>query len=318
MEGSSIIQPPYEIENPYIPLVTSMRKQLDSLPPLSSDCCIYKVPERLRHLSEKAYTPQLVAIGPLHNGKEGLKAMEEHKKSYLQDQEAKLRGCYAETIEFSSDEFVTIILVDLAFIIELLLKYNFPELRDENDRIFNKPLMLQDVWPDLQLLENQLPFFILEDLYDPDKITVSFNSKNTERLTIINLTFEFFTSLMHIEGMEDNPNRLSKVAHFVDFIRSLCLPLESPETGGPVRTVTTPRATELHRAGVKLKVGSCKNLFDIRFADGILEIPKLTLRDATLLTIKNLIAFEQCQCNKMFCTHPKGCEVARTVRNSRK
>ncbi|BBG95488.1 hypothetical protein Prudu_1167S000200 [Prunus dulcis] len=124
------------------------------------------VPERLRRVSEKAYTPQVVSIGPLHHGKEGLKAMEDHKKRYLQDyirrtrvsladyvqkvkdQEAKLRSCYAETI--------------------------------------------QDVWPDMRLLENQLPFFILEELFDPDKIEVSSNNNNIERLSILNLCHNFF------------------------------------------------------------------------------------------------------------------------------
>ena len=181
MEGSD--QAPHDIENPCIPLVTSMSEELDGLSSLSSSCCIHRVPERLRRVSENAYTPQVVSIGPLHHGKEGLKAMEDHKKRYLQDyirrtrvsladyvqkvkdQEAKLRSCYAETIQVSSDEFVRIILVDAAFIIEVLLRYCFDELQDENDCIFNKPYMLQDVWPDMRLLENQLPFFILEELF---------------------------------------------------------------------------------------------------------------------------------------------------------
>lgn len=157
MEERSIHQPPYDIENPYIPLVTSMRKQLDSLSALSSDCCIYRVPKRPQHVTEKAYTPQQ---GRFKSHGRGQKEVPTRFSSpnqcklgglikKIKDQEAKLRNCYAETIEFNSDEFVAIILVDAAFIIELLLKYNFPELRDENDRIFNKPMMLQDVWPDL-------------------------------------------------------------------------------------------------------------------------------------------------------------------------
>ncbi|XP_050157484.1 putative UPF0481 protein At3g02645 [Malus sylvestris] len=162
----------------------SMNQELNVLAPLSSSCCIYRVPERLRRVSEKAHTPQVV--GPLHHGKKGLQAMEEHKKRYLRDfirrtrvsledyikiikdQEGKIRSCYAETIEFSSYDFVRIVLVDAAFIIEVLLRHRFHELQDENDRIFNKPWMLQDVWPDIRLLENQLPFFVLEDLFDPD------------------------------------------------------------------------------------------------------------------------------------------------------
>lgn len=119
---------PNDIENQraeHIPLITSMEKELKDLPILSPSCCIYRVPERLRRVSEKAYTPQVVSIGPLHHGKDSLKSMEVHKKRYLQafifrtkasveeyvvkmkSQEEKLRNCYAETIEFTSDEFTS-------------------------------------------------------------------------------------------------------------------------------------------------------------------------------------------------------------------
>ncbi|KAK9946033.1 hypothetical protein M0R45_011516 [Rubus argutus] len=255
----------------HMPLITSMRQELEELPTFSSLCCIYKVPERLRRVSEKAYTPQVVSIGPLHHSKVGLKAMEVHKKRYLQDfisrskgsleeyvvnmknQEAKLRNCYAETIQFGSDEFVKIILVDAAFIIEVLLRYHFHELQEENDRIFNKPWMLQDVWPDMRLLENQLPFFVLEELY----AKVSSNLPVTPVTpSLIDLSYHFFTSLMHIEGTEGNLEniRSSTVEHFVDFCRSLYLPLPLKRPiKGRLETLTTPSMTDLHRAGVKFK-----------------------------------------------------------------
>jgi len=50
---------------------------------LSTTCSIYKVPGRLREVNEKASTPRVVSIGPIHHGKEKLKAMEDHKKMYL-------------------------------------------------------------------------------------------------------------------------------------------------------------------------------------------------------------------------------------------
>jgi len=122
-----------------------MGKDLRSLSPLSSKCVIYKVPERLRHVKKSAYTPKVVSIGPLHHGgDQGVRAMEEHKLRYLGDfirrtsksleffhdfvrkKEAKLRGCDAETMQFSVDEFVKIILVDAAFVVEVLLKSFIP------------------------------------------------------------------------------------------------------------------------------------------------------------------------------------------------
>jgi hypothetical protein len=74
--------------------------------------------------------------------------------------------------------------------------------------------MLQDVLPDLQLLENQLPLFILEDLFGPYKIRVS--SQQNERLSIIELSHNFFKKVMYLERTEVRFKniRSSKVEHF--------------------------------------------------------------------------------------------------------
>lgn len=62
MEGRN--HDPIDIEKgiqiPYH-LLTS---KLNNLSPWSSDCCIYKVPEQTQRLCERAYTPQVVSIGP--------------------------------------------------------------------------------------------------------------------------------------------------------------------------------------------------------------------------------------------------------------
>lgn len=47
-------------------------------------CCIYKCHEVLRKLNEKAYTPQVISIGPFHHGRENLQSMEIIKRRYLQ------------------------------------------------------------------------------------------------------------------------------------------------------------------------------------------------------------------------------------------
>ncbi|KAL5559316.1 hypothetical protein UlMin_035527 [Ulmus minor] len=303
---------PHDIENPPPTIETWLRSDLEKLPPLSSVCCIYRVSERLRLGNDKAYKPQVVSIGPIHHGKEELKPMEEHKVRYLRDfvqrtnqslgyyikmiwkNEEKLRSCYAEPIGFEKDEFVKIVLVDAAFIIEVLLRYSFQVQEDKHDRIFNKPWMLQDIWHDLRLLENQLPFFILKELLD----TVS--AGDGKKFSIIDLSYKFFKELMNFEATEDDARKISSsnVAHFVDFLRSLYVP--SSRSGGEIQTLTIPSMTELHRAGVRFKVRSSKNLFDLQFSNGVLEIPKLTISDETELTIRNLLAFEQCHCTENY------------------
>jgi len=52
-------------------------------PPLSPGFCIYRVPQDLRKLNEKAYTPKYISIGPFHRGDKRLETMEKLKVRYL-------------------------------------------------------------------------------------------------------------------------------------------------------------------------------------------------------------------------------------------
>ncbi|KAK9993160.1 hypothetical protein SO802_022863 [Lithocarpus litseifolius] len=70
--------------------------------------------------------------------------------------------------------------------------------------------------------------------------------------------------------------------------------IEEPPPKGKLRTLSAPNATQLHQAGVRFKVGSPKNLFDIKFKNGILEISNIRIHDDTEAFFRNLIAFEQC------------------------
>jgi hypothetical protein len=302
---------------PHVPLVDSIGKDLRRLSPLSTECVIYKVPERLRRVKESVYTPKVVSIGPLHHGgHQGLRTMEEHKLRYLGDfirrtgksleffldfvrkKEAKLRACYAETIQFSVDEFVKIILVDAAFVVEVLLKSSNHKLQDENDRIFKKPWLIQDVWTDMLLLENQLPFFILEDLFE--KYSGEVLSENP---TLGRLTEYFFKFRMESPGIEDRWEEICsgdfKIKHFADLLRHVQLkPVKERSESDQIKLkkITMPSVTELHEAGVRFQVSRSKNLFDIKFdkKKGILKIPSFILSVETELTIRNSLAFEQC------------------------
>ncbi|EXC67639.1 hypothetical protein L484_000152 [Morus notabilis] len=193
-----------DTENPYIPLATSIQTKLQRLSPLSSNRCIYRVPDRLRNMNSKVYTPKVVSIGPLHHGNKSLKLMEDSYKL--------ISNTPTKAWSFTPS------------IIKLLLQ------------VFHKKQALMD--------------------------------ENLDRLCS------------------------SKKQHFVDLLRELYVPLKPKE--GELKSITTPSITKLHQAGVKLKVGSSKNLFDIVFSNGILEIPELILSsDAAEVALKNLLAFEQ-------------------------
>lgn len=61
-----------------------VKEKLDGLTATPSDRFnIFKVPDVLRKLNEKAYEPKMLAIGPYHHGKEELSTFEVHKTRYL-------------------------------------------------------------------------------------------------------------------------------------------------------------------------------------------------------------------------------------------
>ncbi|EEF48863.1 conserved hypothetical protein [Ricinus communis] len=290
----------------------SVRNELEVLHSLSDDCCIHRVPKRLRQLNEKAYTPRAVSIGALHHGKQELKAMEEHKRRYLRDflewskasvedciklikdNEIRLRNCYSETIGLNSENFVKMILLDAAFIIMVLLKQCLKEFRSKKDRIFSKPGMIGDVRFDILLLENQIPFFILDDLFK-----LSTNSEGHEELSMIVLTHKFFTDTFdswvakHILDEHD----FSKIEHMVDFLR-VCQQPPKLQNRKKLKKLIIPSVTELHQAGVKFELGSSRKLLNIKFNRGILKVPSLQIDDNTEILLRNLQAFEQCLCDR--------------------
>ncbi|XP_031285193.1 UPF0481 protein At3g47200-like [Pistacia vera] len=322
---------------PWTSLEEKLKNLSELIPP--TNCCIYKAPKRLREGNEKAYTPQIVSIGPLHHGEEHLKFMEEEKQRYLKEfltraevsvkelfdlitkNEEKLRSCYAETINFNRDEFVEIILVDAAFIVELLLRYTFQKMRKKEDHIFGQPYLIQDLWYDMWLLENQIPFFILEEIFNLEKVSKSIPAgaatPQERKPRIIDLTYEYFKSLEAVNGKLkkfEGTEKNVEVKHFTDFLRICHLP--SPEEKKRQETeklklkqekeklgkskkekrkevVTAPSVIQLHQAGAKFKLSESKESFQINFRNGTLEIPQLKLQLETESLFRNLIAFEQ-------------------------
>ncbi|GMN64778.1 hypothetical protein TIFTF001_033851 [Ficus carica] len=249
MEGSN----PVSLDQEHQPdeFATSLRRKLKNLSPLPSRCCIYRVPERLRHDNARAYTPKVVSIGPLHRGAEGLKAMEKHKmlclKSFLKrtklsmedyvefmkEREQKVRNHYDEDFEqMGSDQFVETILVDSASVVEILWRNHSKEAARENDRIFNKPWKIMDIRHDMMLLENQLPFFLFEYIFDLAKLKVlrdnvsDSDCPSIEKRSLIKLTYEFFKFKAYLGDIGEILSRInsSKIKHFVDFFRKCHVP----------------------------------------------------------------------------------------------
>ncbi|KAG6718426.1 hypothetical protein I3842_04G148400 [Carya illinoinensis] len=247
------------------------------------ECCIYKVPHHLRKLNEEAYTPQVISIGPFHHGNQNLQTLEKYKVRYLEDfmrrastspenlirivkgSEERIRQCYAETIELDSDALVTMILLDATFIIEYFLRDMFPVQWTDVDRTVIKPWITARMQLDFLLLENQLPFFILKDLYG---------------LVLCCVEPLFFHN---------------GIIHFVDLIRIFYLPETLPErqTGSRVEKICC--ATQLAETGLTFKKSESLCYLDLKYHEGgVLEIPPFTIDNTMEIFARNLMALEQC------------------------
>ncbi|XP_062176229.1 UPF0481 protein At3g47200-like [Alnus glutinosa] len=286
-------------------LANSITQMLESLePPLSPECCIYRVPSDLRKVNEKAYTPEVISIGPFHHGNKRLEIMEKLKGRYfkrfvqraalnvenlvtiIRNKEADVRRCYAETIQLSSDNCVKMILADASFIIVFFLTRKSKEWTGEDALT---PRLISTVKKDIQLLENQLPFFVIEELYN-----FAFASRSN---------LPSFTELAIIFFARSNCRKISldpnlKIRHFVDLLRTSFLPQlisqRKPERNRGIRLTHLYTASQLNKAGVKFKMSSSKCLFDLKFTNGVLEMPSLKLNDNTESLFRNLMALEQC------------------------
>jgi len=218
--GSSLSETEFEMVKHIIDMPTLEELRL-------SECIIYKVPYNLRMVNMDAYTPQWISIGPIHLTKPELKPMQEHKKRYfhcfwervsneqamkiykhyLQDKEENIRECYAEKFpDIPREKFVDMMLLDAVFIMELLLRnchwkserskheHEYKQtksfrVKHSDDLILTQSWLSKNITRDLILLENQIPFFVLQRLYDT---VVPGDSKKEEHAGFVDLAIEYF------------------------------------------------------------------------------------------------------------------------------
>ncbi|GFY83758.1 hypothetical protein Acr_03g0005320 [Actinidia rufa] len=334
------------------------------------------VPEELRKLKESAYTPRLVSIGPLHSEDEHLKSpMQDAKLWYVNFLICRMtdgspnckftvleecvkamkllvedaKKCYAEKVDNLKEEMLV---VDGCFILELLYRYhllnnptneestgNTNDMPEGNisDPVFGSSLMRITVQHDLLLLENQLPFCVLEKLFD---ITLAKIQDPHSNCSLFEYVIEYFSNMMSLEGnsatsnatncclpsecilslfgntMDSENNGVAALNqstrvyyHILHMLHEHCLPRDLPR--GEDYSELMPSASNLDYAGVKFVGGSGQDFFKVKFTEAQsclgrcfhrarFEIPTLCIYDSTEPFLRNLIAFEQC-CPRVSC-----------------
>ena len=289
-------------------VVLPIKEMIDKLPPVNEKCSIFRVPKLLRNMNHRAYTPQVISIGPFHHHRKDLLATEPYKlrrclnflsrlgnerdslellKKNTQTCMKEVRNCYAEPINMNDKEFVNMMVVDGCFVVEFLIE-NYNRLCPNT--CFQTPNNLDltfhqrygELFPDLIMLENQVPFFLLESLFDLIPNITSSVSFIELASTFLQCGFAYNCSFS--EAPSEKPK------HFVDLLSFYFV---VPETPLNDINIAPPSITELHEAGVTIKKAeNGTNAMNLSFENGIFTIPPLIIYDVFELTMRNLIAFE--------------------------
>jgi len=280
-------------------------------------CCIYRVPNSFRKVRPKAFTPQLISIGPLHRRDKGLKDMEQQKLRYLKEfserdgkgtekikhllfiiqrKERSIRASYSENFsKITSSDFIEMILLDALFIIEF-----FKDSNDDGNAGTShnghsesvKPWMIFDIREDLMLLENQLPFFIIKEIYD----TVYCKAVGEKpSIPFLKLATVYFGKYTFSQGVKDTDWDVQGSRHFTDLLRKFMLngAIKRSYSFNPIKLKYN--AVMLREAGVKFQVTKDKCLVNIAFEEGVLKIPRLEVDYCFERVVRNIMALEQCR-----------------------
>ncbi|KAJ0052162.1 hypothetical protein Pint_02975 [Pistacia integerrima] len=284
---------------------------------LPSNSSIFQTPKILSRHNEAAYKPNAFSIGPFHYGaNKQMEATQKIKLKYLRDLlsrsnnpeelysqltetirsiQREVRGCYAgplESCESCAEEaFVEILVLDGCFITELFRKDAKKELRDPDDPIFTISYLQEYLNHDLILLENQIPWMVLERLFSLTKLSPD--------ESLIQLALDFFGNISSSNKPSVTPNQFHEgkieIKHILDLLRySLLLPLSGKFQGEPTGWEPFPCATKINEAGITFEKGMAGSILDIKFANGVLKIPPLLIHETTETILRNLISFEQC------------------------
>lgn len=247
--------------------------------------------------------------------------------------DCEVRSCYSKNLHFDQRKLASIMLLDGCFIIHVLLKQLENEDRpmvavnerrrdegmekqkqkgnrkkeeiveldigDQEENIEGPLLGMLWIWNlivyDLLKIENQIPFFIIQLLFDILKIPAD------EGIDLANLALQLFSDIHPNKSRAFPVMPRNKIHHLLHLFHSTLIPSE-PRTLALAKHVHVtappewiPCATDLKLAGVKFKKNeSAQSFLDVSFKNGLMEIPQLRIYDYTPSLFRNLIAFEQC------------------------
>nr|GMD05958.1 UPF0481 protein At3g47200-like [Ipomoea batatas] len=234
----------------------SISEKIENVKQLSSEACLFKVHEELRKTNRDAYTPLITSIGPYHHRDPKLSKMERLKALYLQsflkrahekgfgvadclkklkDLKDRAERYYGDDHDIKvGDEFVEMLLLDGCFIVEFLIKVAYERKGAEKyDPIFKICGTKNSVVRDMLLLENQLPFFVLRELYDMISIPSKLEFSEMVKRTLASV----LPKINVISILSTNVN-IQEIKHFLEVVHIICQPRRTSGLVQPERDST--------------------------------------------------------------------------------
>ncbi|PON95336.1 hypothetical protein TorRG33x02_088580 [Trema orientale] len=205
------------------------------------------------------------------------------------------REYYAGEIGIQAEKFVEILVLDGCFIIELFRKKSYSNLRDKCDPIFTMSCLLQFLYHDLILLENQIPWMVLEILFN--KTITSIDKK-----PLVELAIDFFGNIFSTKPTPTQPllsvnQNHGRSKHILDLLRNSLVLNSSVTKQRSYQWEPMLSATNLQDSGITFKVNfHSDSILDIQFCKktGVMVIPTLLIQETTETVFRNLVSLEQC------------------------
>ena len=160
-------------------------KEANAKEPSCKDPSIWKVPPYLRNEDVEAYQPKLISIGPLHHTDDTFSGMKDLKLECLRgilkgleddvldkcvnkvfDRLTEVKDEYSETLDIDDGELAEMLVVDGLFIIWCMVKQEKQSSIACPTSLYRFRWLDKHLRRDLLLLENQIPFFIISELFE--------------------------------------------------------------------------------------------------------------------------------------------------------
>ncbi|PWA77760.1 hypothetical protein CTI12_AA129950 [Artemisia annua] len=278
---------------------------------------IFMVPSIYRDISPSSYTPRVVSVGPLHHQDEHLKGFEVYKATYMHEllhslhstpEETlkacvtkitnsidQIKACYIGMKTYPDSELVEMMVMDACFILAFL---NYQGVSDSSMGL--NSLLYPHIFYDMVLIENQIPFFVLQDI---------FNSTLLKLYPTLSLSYYIFKVQKHCkvfeEDLEMNSSNISSTHdHILGFLHKS---YQHPDSNSskPFSMDKAYSVTELDRSGVRFSYtlnAKWPMAIELEFSRFLciplswrkptLKMPVLYLHAYTELILRNLLIYE--------------------------